>query len=740
MIALFLIGFALLAILSGALSYSITMFELLLISFGAFIIYKVIIENKKVLFWFILLLMITSLSGGYYLYKVKLLQETYQMVINFLSPFYYSVVVETYYIGRLHQFIMLFAISIFIYILFFNLYYINKLRLVSPIAGLIAIIVAYMIGTFSGTQDRLAFFLYILTTFIYYYDIYFITIDDLTIRKQRSSFYILACSMASVVILFGLLGNLVMYNPFERKVKVISENAPKIDESLTPNKPDAIKELVYELPQEYEVQSTFTHQGIELFRIKSETLKYFKLQTFSEYNDGIWIDTQKNYISQQQWPIEPILRVEDSQENSNLDLSTFVQEEITIQYRNVVTNSLLVAPFTQNIRFDSDTLNLNVEEDGAVIADTMLAKDFSYTLQVVVPKYGTKALAQFLLDLKSNPNYTDLSNDSNFNVDDFMTMPEGYDDIVSLSQEITQGLTNDIDKAQAIETYLRTNYQYSETPEFADNKDLVTQFLFEQKVGFCQQFASSMVLLLRAQNIPSRFVIGYVTPEIEDDYDEIPEEILYRDQVPRDPYKHVYDSNAHAWVEVYYPTFGWIQFEPTPSQNLVQFSDPIDTTIELSPQEAAEQMSYETRKEITLKFLFVLGILLILFLLSKGIRRYIRNRNNTYLRFLRTYKTIMLYLSILKIGKEDYQTLREYSDFVEKKLINSHLKFRDFLAIMENAFYNQLEPSKEDVDRFQLFLSELREHTRRNTQGHVYNRLRVYEVFLVFQGSSLFRR
>jgi len=739
MIALFLIGFALLAILSGALSYSITLFELLLISFAAFIVYKVIIENKKVFFWFVVLLLLTSLSGGYYLYKVKLLQETYQMVINFLSPFYYSVVVETYYIGRLHQLIMLFAISLLIYILFFNVYYIKKIRLVSPIAGLIAIIVAYMIGTFSGTQDRLAFFLYILTTFIYYYDIYFITIEDLTIRKQRSSFYILACSMASLVILIGLFGNSVLYNPFERKVRVITENAPKIDESLTPNKPNEIKELIYELPQEYEVQSTFSHQGIELFKIKSETLKYFKVQTFSEFNEGIWIDNQKKYISQQQWPIEPILRIDANQEVSKLELTTFVQEEITIQYRNVVTNSLLVAPFTRNIRFDSDTLNLSVEEDGAVIADTMLAKDFSYTLQVIVPKYGTKALSEFLLKVKSDPTYAEVANDVNFNEDDFATMPEGYDNIITLSQEITEGLTNDIDKAQAIETYLRTNYQYSETPEFNEDKDIVSQFLFEKKVGFCQQFASSMVLLLRAQNIPSRFVIGYVAPEIEDDYDEIPEEILYRDQVPRDPYKHVYDSNAHAWVEVYYPSFGWIQFEPTPSQNLVQFSDPLDTSIELSPQEAAKQMSYETRKEITLKVFVVISALMIGFFLIKIIRRYIRHRNNTYLRFLRTYKTIMLYLNALKLGKEDYQTLREYSNFLERKLINSQLKFQDFLAIMENAFYNQLEPSKEDTDRFQLFLSELRVHTRRNTQGHVYNRLRVYEFFLVFKGSSLFQ-
>lgn len=730
MIALFLIGFALMAILSGALSYSISTFELFGVALFGYAIYKVIIENKKVLFWFSITLLTSMGVGSYYLYKIERIEEIYQNVVNFLLPFYYSVKVETYYIGRLHQFIMMIMISIIIYVFFSNVYYIKKIRVFTPVIGLVAIIIAFMIGTFSGTTDKQAFFIYIITTFIYYYEIYFITLEDISVRKQRSSFYVLACTMASVVIVFGLIGNSFFYNPFERKVRVVTEDAQKlVGENDLSDLPE-IKELVYELPKDFTVQSNFTHQGIELFKIKSSTLKYFKVQTFDEFSDGVWIDQQKKYISQKEWPIEPLLK--ELMNGSMLDPQSFVEEEITVEYRNVVTNSLLVAPYTKNIIFgeDNNNIGLNVEEDGAVITDEMLRKGFAYSLQVVIPKYGTAALSNYLKDLTLANGNDSLQNDG---LGDFEKMPDGYEDIVALSNQITQGLTSDVEKAQAIQDYLRTEYQYSEKPGFDENRDIIEQFLFENKVGFCQQFATSMVLLLRAQKIPSRFVVGYVAPEVIDDVDSIPEEILYRNEVPRDPYKHVYDSNAHAWVEVFYPSFGWIQFEPTPSQNLVQFNDPIDTNIELSQQQQEAQMSYQTRKKVALWVFVFVGIAVLVFAIIKFARYYISRRKDKFLRFVRTYKSVLIYLEAIKLGKEDSQTLREYSVFLERKLINSQLRLRDFLAILENAFYNQVEPSQEDVEKFEIFLQEIRFHVKRNVQGHVYNRLRFYEFILVIK-------
>ncbi|GAP16045.1 transglutaminase-like enzyme, putative cysteine protease [Longilinea arvoryzae] len=105
-------------------------------------------------------------------------------------------------------------------------------------------------------------------------------------------------------------------------------------------------------------------------------------------------------------------------------------------------------------------------------------------------------------------------------------------------------------KAVAIQNYLRLTYPYDLTvaPPPAGT-DEVDNFLFEARAGFCSHFATAMAVLLRAQGVPARVAVGYLTGE----YD--PERGAFR--VPA--------SAAHAWVEVYFAGYGWIEFEPTPA-------------------------------------------------------------------------------------------------------------------------------------------------------------------------------
>jgi hypothetical protein len=150
---------------------------------------------------------------------------------------------------------------------------------------------------------------------------------------------------------------------------------------------------------------------------------------------------------------------------------------------------------------------------------------------------------------------------------------------------------------------LKFNFKYNEKPEFTFGEDMINDFLFETKEGFCQQFATTMALMLRSVDIPSRFVTGYVISSSEMDLDEIPDEILYDDKRNIDPYKHIYDNDAHTWVEIYIPSFGWIQFEPTPGQNAVQFSDPLE--FDYNPNSVTEQSAFST---IMTHDYFILGI------------------------------------------------------------------------------------------------------------------------------------
>jgi hypothetical protein len=122
-------------------------------------------------------------------------------------------------------------------------------------------------------------------------------------------------------------------------------------------------------------------------------------------------------------------------------------------------------------------------------------------------------------------------------------------DIQNLAKQVTAGKDNPYDQATAIESYLRANYQYTLTPtEPPTGTDPLWYFLFKSKEGYCEYFASAMGDMLRALGIPTRLVNGYGPGS----YDE---------KLGRYVVK---ESDAHTWVEAYFPGYGWIPFEPTP--------------------------------------------------------------------------------------------------------------------------------------------------------------------------------
>ena len=140
-------------------------------------------------------------------------------------------------------------------------------------------------------------------------------------------------------------------------------------------------------------------------------------------------------------------------------------------------------------------------------------------------------------------------------VEKYTQLPEDLPQRVrTLGAELTAGAPSPYEKAKAVESYLRDRYPYelSITPPPFD-ADGVDHFLFNEKQGYSEYFASSMAVLLRSVDIPARVVTGYTVGE------KVPDEAIYL----------VRDSNSHAWVEVYFPRQGWIDFEPTPCDTCV---------------------------------------------------------------------------------------------------------------------------------------------------------------------------
>ena len=130
----------------------------------------------------------------------------------------------------------------------------------------------------------------------------------------------------------------------------------------------------------------------------------------------------------------------------------------------------------------------------------------------------------------------------------YLRLPAVDPRVPRLAAQITATAHNNYDKAAALENYLRTRFGYTLDLPPTPPKDPIANFLFERKQGHCEYFASSMAVMLRTLGIPSRVVNGFRSDEFND---------LTGNYVVR-------AKDAHAWVEAYFPGYGWQTFDPTP--------------------------------------------------------------------------------------------------------------------------------------------------------------------------------
>lgn len=121
--------------------------------------------------------------------------------------------------------------------------------------------------------------------------------------------------------------------------------------------------------------------------------------------------------------------------------------------------------------------------------------------------------------------------------------------VITLTHTITDKYSTSYDKAMAIQSYLRTAFPYTlNTTELPEGRDFVDYFLFNEKKGYCTYYASAMAMMSRLVGIPSRYVEGFVINSVDKDANG-----LY----------NIRSSQAHAWVELYFKGYGWVNFEPT---------------------------------------------------------------------------------------------------------------------------------------------------------------------------------
>lgn len=145
--------------------------------------------------------------------------------------------------------------------------------------------------------------------------------------------------------------------------------------------------------------------------------------------------------------------------------------------------------------------------------------------------------------------------------------PESAARLTPFVDELTAGDNTAYDKAKTIENWLEAEKNYSLNASHGEG-DIASEFVFTMDTGYCEYFATSMVAMLRSQDVPARYVVGYSTGERTGDNEYT-----------------IRGRNAHAWVEVYFPSAGWVSFDPTPASERRQQEQ---ASVTAEPTDASE--------------------------------------------------------------------------------------------------------------------------------------------------------
>ncbi|MDQ0208469.1 transglutaminase-like putative cysteine protease [Alkalicoccobacillus murimartini] len=275
------------------------------------------------------------------------------------------------------------------------------------------------------------------------------------------------------------------------------------------------------------------------------------------------------------------------------------------------------------------------------------------------------------------------------------SLPERVRD---LAEELTSDADNRYDQAKAIEEHFAGPefiYETEDVPVPDEGQDYVDQFLFETQRGYCDNYSTSMVVLLRSMDIPARWVKGFTGGTLVDTNEELN---VYT----------VSNSNAHSWVEVYFPEEGWVTFEPTRGfSNTYEFEqdvesepDPLEspdteTETEEEPENEVEQEPEEdeeleqsgvsdnqTNSGSSVGIWIVGGIVLVLLglllfyrktILTLLMLRYYSAKDKD-IDFERAYERLLWLLNLHGYRRDKSETLSEYAHRMDQDLRSDDMK------------------------------------------------------------------
>jgi protein-glutamine gamma-glutamyltransferase len=321
-------------------------------------------------------------------------------------------------------------------------------------------------------------------------------------------------------------------------------------------------------------------KGTTLLHVKSDRAHYWKTETLDRFDGFRWLRSGENSRTSPYGELPQRLEPE-GRRWSYFEFNPRWDERIRFTVRGLRSDLVVGAGTTYSVRgagvtagtVDGTTTKLDEPlEEGQSYTVRAYAPDPSATQMRAAPRDYPAILTRYTSIFLPRPGATALDEGTRSDAvrsarppgkpvtvglrgDSASADPAGtraiesspYRRVYGLARRLTAGAPTAYEAVKRVERHLQRTYDYNEQPPSQEFP--LAAFLFEDRIGYCQQFSGAMALMLRMAGIPARVAAGFSPGSYNRESEE------YR----------VRDLDAHSWVEVYFTGIGWVPFDPTPA-------------------------------------------------------------------------------------------------------------------------------------------------------------------------------
>lgn len=321
----------------------------------------------------------------------------------------------------------------------------------------------------------------------------------------------------------------------------------------------------------------------------------------------------------------------------------------------------------------------------------------------------------------------------NFVLSEYTLLPEGIDDVARLSKEFNAN--NIYELVDSVRQFLAENTEYSDSVNaLPDDKDFVSYFIYEKGKGYSPHYATACAVILRSLGVPTRYCEGFFVSaqEITESNEKDGKKIL-----------DITDKNAHAWIEIFDTSYGWIPVEVTPGYYEASFEKtvveqrsnaskstkvkksnnknnadlnqkPSSTNSDSTPAKPVETKNHPF--DFTVLYISFAAVILVVFILICVllIRRMLKikkrtkvfNSENYKKQVILAFEIIIDILKFFEIPIEKEFEFKSFENLLEKNYQNGEFSVEESVKIYEKALFSKIPILENDCEKVLDFLDD----------------------------------